>query len=110
MAYLVESGKFVGEEARDKFLAAARAAGAAIESLAKPNARGANGAELALDAARRYRRAEHLLIVCSGTHGEGFRRASRQVGLIKEVVKAARPQSVAALLAHGPCRYSPSDA
>ena len=61
-------------EARQKFLETARTAGAAIETHVNPNARGAKGEELALDAARfGDRDAQALFIVCSGTHGnEGF--------------------------------------
>ncbi len=39
-------------EARGKFLDAARAGGAVIESYVNPNAKGANGEELATDVAR----------------------------------------------------------
>ena len=57
-------------EARQKFLETARTAGAAIETHVNPNARGANGEELALDAARfGDRDAQALFIVCSARTG-----------------------------------------
>jgi hypothetical protein len=89
-------------EARRKFLDAAGAAGAAIETHVNPNAKGAAGEELALDVARfGDRDAESLLIVCSGTHGnEGFCGSFCQTGFIGEGVVDARPRGVAVLLAH----------
>ena len=89
-------------EARQKFLETARTAGAAIETHVNPNARGANGEELALDAARfGDRDAQALFIVCSGTHGnEGFCGSGCQIGLIDEKIVAARPPAVAVLLLH----------
>jgi len=89
-------------EARQKFLEAGRAAGAASKAYVNPNAKGADSEELALDVARfGDRDAENLLIVCSGTHGnEGFCGSGCQIGLIKEGVIDARPRTVAMLLAH----------
>jgi Protein of unknown function (DUF2817) len=89
-------------EARQKFVDAARAAGATIEPYINPNAKGASGEELATDVARFGEPdAENLLIVCSGTHGnEGFCGSGAQIGLIKEGVIAARPRTAAALLVH----------
>ncbi|MGO9398508.1 MAG: M14 family metallopeptidase [Xanthobacteraceae bacterium] len=89
-------------EARRKFLEAARAGGAAIESHVNPNAQGMNGEELATDVACfGDLDAENLFITCAGTHGnEGFCGSGCQVGLIKEDIINARPQSVAVLLVH----------
>jgi Protein of unknown function (DUF2817) len=89
-------------EARRKFLEAARAAGAAIESHVNPNAKGPNGGELATDVARfGDMDAENLFITCSGTHGnEGFCGSGCQIGFIKERIITARPKSVAVLLVH----------
>ena len=89
-------------EARRKFLEAAGAGGSAIESHVNPNAKGTNGEELATDVARfGDMDAENLFIVCSGTHGnEGFGGSGCQIGLIKEGIINARPQSVAVLLVH----------
>jgi Protein of unknown function (DUF2817) len=90
------------EEARRKFLEAARAAGAAIESHVNPNAKGLNGEELATDVARfGDMDAENLFITCSGTHGnEGFCGSGCEIGFIKEGVVNPRPKSVAVLLVH----------
>ena len=89
-------------EARRKFLDAARAGGGAIESHVNPNAKGANGEELATDVARFGDiDAENLFITCAGTHGnEGFCGSGCQIGLIEEGIIKARPQSVAVLLVH----------
>ncbi len=89
-------------EARRKFLDAARAGGAAIESHVNPNAKGMNGEELVTDVARfGDMGAENIFITCAGTHGnEGFCGSGCQIGLIKEGIVKARPQSVAVLLVH----------
>jgi Protein of unknown function (DUF2817) len=89
-------------EARRKFLEAARAAGAAIESHVNPNSKGPNGEELATDVARfGDMDAENLFITCSGTHGnEGFCGSGCQIGFIKEGIISARPKSVGVLLVH----------
>jgi len=89
-------------EARRKFLDAARAGGAVLESHVHPSARGAEGEELAVDVARfGDRDAENLFVVISGTHGnEGFCGSACQTGMIGEGVVAARPQTVAVLLIH----------
>ncbi len=89
-------------EARRKFFDAARAGGAAIESHVNPNAKGADGEELATDVARfGDRDAENLFIACSGTHGnEGFCGSGCQIGLIEKGVIKARPSSAAVLLVH----------
>ena len=89
-------------EARRKFLDAARAFGAVLESHVHPRGRGAEGEELAVDVARfGDMDAEKLLIVVSGTHGnEGFCGSGCQVGLMGEGVVRARPPSVAVLLIH----------
>src|SRR5271166_2962364 len=94
-------------EARQKFLEAGRAAGAASEAYVNPNAKGANGEELALDVARfGDRDAQNLLIVCSGTHGnDGFCGSGCQIGLIAEGVLAARPPDAAVLLVHAANPY-----
>ena len=89
-------------DARGKFLAAARPNGASIEAHVNPNAKGAEGEELALDVARYGERgAESLLIVCSGTHGnEGFCGSFCQTAFIEEGVIDARRGAVAVLLVH----------
>jgi Protein of unknown function (DUF2817) len=89
-------------EARRQFLEAARAGGAIIDGDVNPNARGMSGEELATDVARfGDRDAENLFVICSGTHGnEGLCGSGCQIGLIKEGIINARPQSVAVLLVH----------
>jgi len=89
-------------EAREKFLDAAKSAGAAIESHVNPNAEGSNGEELAADVARfGDMDSERLFIAVSGTHGnEGFCGSGYQTGFIKERIVDARPESVAVLLVH----------
>src|ERR1700692_3467344 len=89
-------------EARRKFLEAARAGGAAIESYVDPNAKGANGEELVTDVARFGNMdGEALFLTCAGTHGnEGFCGSGCQIGLIKEGIINARPQSATVLLVH----------
>src|SRR5271166_5133180 len=89
-------------EARRKFVDAARADGAAIESHVNPNATGAEAEALVTDVARfGATGAESLLIVVSGTHGnEGFCGSGCQIGLIAQGVVAARPQDVEVLLVH----------
>ena len=89
-------------EARWKFLEAARAGGAAIESYVNPNAKGTSGEELVTDVARFGDiDTENLFIICSGTHGnEGYSGSGCQIGLIREGIITTRPQSVAVLLVH----------
>jgi Protein of unknown function (DUF2817) len=89
-------------QARRKFLDAVQAGGGAIDSYVNPNAKGANGEDLATDVARfGDMNAENLFIACAGTHGnEGFCGSGCQIGLIEEGIVKARPQSVAVLLVH----------
>jgi uncharacterized protein DUF2817 len=88
-------------EARDKFLAAARNAGATIETLVQPGHRGAEGEELAVDTALLGpANAPSLVCVLAGTHGaEGFCGSGIQVALLQDAsVRAALDRSGAALL------------
>lgn len=88
-------------EAREKFLAAARTAGATIDSRIHPSARGAQGEALAVDTALvGPANAAALVCVLAGTHGaEGFCGAGIQVGLLQDAsVRAALDRSGAALL------------
>ncbi len=88
--------------ARTKFLDAARAGGAVLESHVNPAACGAEGEELAIDVARFGDiGGENLFVVISGTHGnEGICGSGCQTGLVGEGIVAARPPSVAALFVH----------
>jgi hypothetical protein len=85
--------------ARAKFREAAKAAGAAIETLAHPN-RGPDGGELSTDVALvGDRNAERVLVMISGTHGvEGFCGSGAQVDWLRR--GEAAPAGVAVLLIH----------
>jgi len=71
-------------EARDKFAAAVRARGLALETHTHPSQRGAQGESLTIDVAVIGRAdAPHVLLLTSGTHGaEGFCGSGCQVGLL----------------------------
>jgi len=71
-------------EAREKFLAAARSAGAAVTSHVHPQQRGAEGEELAADVAfLGSDDAAAVLCILAGTHGvEGFCGSGIQVALL----------------------------
>lgn len=73
-------------EARNKFLAAARATGARIFRDVHPSEHGAEGEELSIDwAALGEERTPSLLLVSSGTHGvEGFCGSGCQVALLHD--------------------------
>jgi hypothetical protein len=88
-------------EAREKFLAAARACGARIFRRVHPSERGAEDEELSLDLAQLGdEHAPGLLLVSSGTHGvEGFCGSGCQVALLHEpAFLAALAQSRVRLL------------
>jgi hypothetical protein len=90
-------------EARTRFLAAAQAAGARIDSHPEP-ATGIEGEPLAMDVARLGPDdAGTLLIVSSGCHGvEGYCGSGVQVALLRDaaLVAEAREAGVALLLVH----------
>jgi len=88
-------------EARGRFLDAARAAGAAVESIAHPLS-GPDGGGLATDVARfGPADAQALLFVSSGTHGiEGFCGSGCQVGLLAARLQDELPPGTALLLVH----------
>lgn len=73
-------------EARDKFLAVARARGARIFRHVHPSVQGAQGEELSIDLAQLGNdKAPSLLLVTSGTHGvEGFCGSGCQVALLHD--------------------------
>lgn len=73
-------------EARDKFLAAARATGARIFRDVHPSERGAEGEELSIDWAELGdEQTPSLLLLSSGTHGvEGFCGSGCQVALLHD--------------------------
>ena len=84
---IAAQGVFSGSysEARGKFLAAARAAGLAVESRLHPM-KGQQGEDLAIDVARDgHPDADKLLIVSSGCHGvEGFCGSGVQVAALQD--------------------------
>lgn len=88
-------------EAREKFLAAARAAGATLERLSNPNL-GPDGGALSTDVAWiGPRDAEAVLVMISGTHGvEGFCGSGAQVDWLSRGEAQRLPGGVAALLVH----------
>jgi hypothetical protein len=91
------------EEARGKFVEAARQAGLSVESKLHPG-RGAGGEELAMDVARDGDAgADKLLVVSSGCHGvEGFCGSGVQVAALQDNAwrEHARRQGVAVLYIH----------
>lgn len=91
-------------EARQKFLDAARDAGAALTEFPHPTQRGARGEALAIDVAWvGEASARHCLMISSGMHGvEGFCGAGAQVTLLRDagLCAAARAADAALLLVH----------
>lgn len=91
-------------EAREKFLAAADAAGLDVESKPHP-LRGRDGEALAMDLARDGAKdAERLLLISSACHGvEGFCGSGVQVALLHDDTwrRAAQDAGVAVLYIHG---------
>jgi hypothetical protein len=91
-------------QARAKFLAAAAARGAALESQVVPGVRGAENEELALDVARLGAAdADSLLVLSSATHGvEGYCGSGAQVALLHDdgVVEAIEDSGAAVLFVH----------
>lgn len=91
-------------EARGKFLPAARAASATVESHVHP-LRGRDGEELAMDIARiGPADARAVLLLSSACHGvEGFCGSGAQVALLQDgaLLRAARDTGVALLFVHG---------
>ena len=92
-------------EARDKFLAAARARGARTFRHVHPSERGSRGEELSIDLAELGdEHAAGLLLLTSGTHGvEGFCGSGCQVALLcdDDFVKAVEHSGTAVLMLHG---------
>ena len=88
-------------EARDKFLAAAKSAGAAIATYTHPE-RGPDGGELATDVAWiGPADARAVLVTVSGTHGvEGHCGSGAQVDWLRRGEAANLPAGVAALVIH----------
>ena len=89
------------EEARDKFVRAARRVGARLRHWPHP-LKGPQGEALATDSAWvGPEDAERVLVVVSATHGvEGFAGSGPQVDLLRGPVPAALPRGTALLLVH----------
>ena len=89
-------------KARDKFLAAAQAAGAEVEQYPHP-LKGPDGGDLATDVALLGPAgASRWVIVSSGTHGvEGYCGSGIQVGMLEAKIQAELPGDTAILLVHG---------
>ena len=91
-------------EARDKFLAAARARGAHVFREVHPSDQGVDGEELSIDLARiGDEKAAGLLLLSSGTHGvEGFCGSGCQVALLHDEVFMTEVEraGVAVLMLH----------
>lgn len=89
-------------EARAKFLDAARGAGAVLDSIVNPKAKGPDGEELATDVARfGPADADRVLITNSATHGvEGFCGSGSQIGTIREGLVRRLPKGVALVMIH----------
>lgn len=88
-------------EARSRFLAAARAAGAELRSFSCP-VKGPDGQDLFTDTARLGPAdARKTLVVMSGTHGiEGFAGSAIQTGLLRRQISAHLSPDAALLLIH----------
>lgn len=89
------------QQARDRFLEAAVAAGANIEGFHNPNS-GPQGESLVTDVALfGPKDAKIVLVVGSGTHGvEGFAGSGIQTGLLREGIAQRMPSGVSLLMIH----------
>jgi hypothetical protein len=89
------------QEARKKFLDAAQAVGASIESFQNPHA-GPQGEALYTDvAAIGSKSATDILVLGSGTHGvEGFAGSGIQTGLLREGIASALKSNVEIIMIH----------
>jgi hypothetical protein len=91
-------------EARDRFLAAARACGARIYREVHPSERGAQGEELSMDCARLgEEKTAGALLLTSATHGvEGFCGSGCQIALLHDNVFLAEAEraGIAVLMVH----------
>jgi hypothetical protein len=89
------------QQARDRFLEAAVAAGASIEGFQNPNS-GPQGESLVTDVALfGPEDANTVLVVSSGTHGvEGFAGSGIQTGLLREGIAQRLPPGASLLMIH----------
>lgn len=89
-------------EAREKFRAAAKAAGAKLTIYENPNAKGPDGEILSTDVACiGPENAERVYLTISGTHGaEGFCGSGAQIGHFKDRLLDAMPANTKAIMIH----------
>lgn len=89
-------------EARDKFRAEAKAAGATLTVYENPNAKGPNGEVLTTDVAcLGPEDAEGIYLTVSGTHGaEGFCGSGAQIGHFRDQLFSAMPAKTKAVMVH----------
>lgn len=89
-------------EARDKFRAAATAAGAKLTTYENPNAKGPGGEVLTTDVAcLGPETADKVYLTVSGTHGaEGFCGSGAQIGHFQDGLFAAMPDGCKAVMVH----------
>jgi uncharacterized protein DUF2817 len=89
-------------EARDKFLTAAKEAGASLEHRLNPNAKGPGGEDLFTDVARiGPDNARKVATLISGTHGnEGYCGSGCQVGYFREGIYKRRDDDTALVFVH----------
>lgn len=96
-----ESFSATYDEARTKFLAAAKEGGGLLEHIAHPE-KGPEGQELSTDVAWfGPRDADRVLVLISGTHGvEGYCGSGAQVDWLKRGEQTRLPKGTSALLIH----------
>lgn len=89
--------------ARDKFLAAARQAGARLSTYVHPTHTGPDGGTLSIDVAHLGNpTAPRQLLVISGTHGlEGYAGSAAQIAWLQLGNSAALPPDLGVVLIHG---------
>jgi len=89
-------------EARQKFIDAAKAAGATLEAYVHPTAKGPNGEVLSIDVARMGSSNPHtLLVTSSGVHGiEGYCGSGGQISVLNDKLLADMPPGVAVVHVH----------
>lgn len=97
-------------EARDRFLAAAKATEFEVSSVQNPNAKGPGGKDLFMDCAfAGPSNSTSLLVVISGTHGpEGYCGSGVQLGLLESGIanEYAKTQKVAFIHANNPYGFA----
>jgi hypothetical protein len=89
-------------EARDKFLLAAKEAGAQVQHYQNTNVKGPGGEDLFTDVARiGSDKARKFVVIVSATHGnEGYCGSGCQIGYLKEQMYEARAEDTALIFVH----------